>query len=62
MTFDVYKGFNTEPLSENERFVNIERDEDINTEYDPINLVKSYDLTSLPSYERFLSDFVEDNG
>lgn len=54
-TFEVYEGFNTEPLNPEERFYNTARDMD-NPEYFQIRLKKSYSLDNLPSREQFLAD------
>ena len=50
--FEIYKGFNNELLSDNERFKYLETDD----EYKPIRLFKSYNLDYLPTNEQFLSD------
>ena len=54
-TFEVYEGFNTEPLNPEERFYNTNRDMDT-PEYFQIRLKKSYSLDNLPSREQFLAD------
>lgn len=51
-TFEVYKGFNTTPLNEGERFASLKQ-----VKYDtyyPIKLLKKWALTALPSEEEFL--------
>lgn len=57
-TFEVYKGFNTEPLDSNERFSSFE---DFSHEptysgyrYYPIKLIAKWSLYRLPSQEAFL--------
>jgi hypothetical protein len=46
--FEVYRGFNTEPLTEEDRFFNIKlKDED--KEYFQVKLLKSFNLNELPS-------------
>jgi hypothetical protein len=46
--FEVYRGFNTEPLTEEDRFSNIKiKDED--KEYFQVRLLKSFNLNELPS-------------
>ena len=57
-TFEVYEGFNTEPLNPEERFYNTARDMR-NPEYFQIRLKKSYSLDNLPSREQFLGDCEE---
>lgn len=48
---EVFKGFNKEPLADNERFAKAPRD---NEEYYPIRRIAQYPLYSLPSAEAFL--------
>jgi hypothetical protein len=52
---EVYSGFNTEPLSESDRFFNTKTDGD---KYKPIRIRKSYDLNNLPEEDEFLADFI----
>lgn len=49
-TFEVYTGFNQNPLPESERFYSKEPNND---GYYPIKLLKSYSLDNLPSLEEF---------
>lgn len=56
-TFEVYKGFNKEKLTEEDRFYFLMKED---AEYYPVKLVKTYDLNNLPSEEEFLKDFEED--
>lgn len=56
-TFEVYEGFNKEPLQESDRFYSCERDTE--GEYYPVKMVKSYDINSLPTEEEFIADFTE---
>jgi len=51
-TFEVFRGFNHDPLTESDRFYNLDKP----GEFHPIKLLKSYDLNNLPSEE----DFVEE--
>jgi len=51
-TLEVYKGFNTEPLDENDLFY-VENTEG---EYQPIKLIKTYDLNDLPDTEAFVKE------
>jgi len=69
-TFEVYKGFNKEPLKKDERFAqldkesnSVELDGDIvirESEYHPVRLARSFALDNLPSEEDFLNCFNED--
>ena len=52
-TFEVYQGFNRTPLDESERFYTAGQKEDDNGLY-PVRLVKSFDLSALPSEDEFL--------
>lgn len=49
-TFEVYEGFNTQPLEEGQRF------KDLKCEggYKPVRMVKSYDINNLPTTEEFI--------
>lgn len=55
-TFEVYEGFNQEPLTKEDRFFglteNVERRGD--NQYHPCKLIKSYPLDNLPTEEEFL--------
>ena len=57
-TFEVYEGFNKNPLSDNERFYNHSNKGE--NGYHPIRHIISFDLASLPTKENFLSHFDED--
>lgn len=50
-TFEIYRGFNEMPLEESDRFYTKQRDD--NGMY-PVKLVKSFDLSELPSEDEFL--------
>jgi hypothetical protein len=52
-TFEVYEGFNKEPLSKDERFYAESPDD---KGYCPVKFVKQYDLDNLPTKKEFLSD------
>ena len=54
-TFEVFKGFNKKPLNESERFYGYVRDGRQN-EYHPVRLIRSYQLSALPTVEAFLAD------
>lgn len=58
-TFEGYKGFNKQPLSEEDRFSFLKSEED--SEYYGVKLVKSYLLNDLPDSQTFLKDFREDD-
>lgn len=57
-TFEVYKGFNNEPLPEDARFYCAGAYEEIEggKRYYPVRLVKAYPLDTLPSGTRFVHD------
>lgn len=52
-TFEVYEGFNSTPLTENDRFHHLTGEND----YQPIKMVKMYDLYNLPSVPEFINYF-----
>ena len=52
-TFEVYKGFNTETLAEDERFASLPVDKE-DDKYKPVKFVTSFDLNALPELEQFL--------
>ena len=54
-TFEVYQGFNHNPLPEGERFADLPKDGD----YYPVRLLTSYSLDNLPTEEQFLKDNTE---
>lgn len=58
-TFEVYQGFNKNPLTDGERFKNIPSDN--NRGYYPIFLLKSYLLNDLPDEERFIQECYPDD-
>lgn len=58
-TFEVYKGFNKEPLTESDRFFNIAYD-NLTNGYLQIKLIKTYDLDNLPTVEEFIKEFKDD--
>jgi hypothetical protein len=51
-TFEVYKGFNKNPLNEDERFYFLQKEE---SKYHPVKHVFTFDLNNLPDEETFLS-------
>jgi hypothetical protein len=51
-TFEVYGGFNHDPLDESERFYGMKKD----GEYYPVKHIKTYSLDSLPSEEDLIKD------
>lgn len=58
-TFEVFEGFNCNPLAEGERFYGLKSGEDTghrDTEYHPVRHVKTYQLDALPTDEQFLAD------
>ena len=63
MTFEVYEGFNKEPLTEGERFQSLEAtliaeraEKGRETEYYPVKHLKTYDLNNLPTLQEFLAE------
>lgn len=52
-TFEVYEGFNKEPLTPMERFFEFDNPKE---EYRPVKLKKAYPLNALPTLEEFLKD------
>lgn len=60
-TFEVYKGFNTEPVPSDSRFASIPFDADgagrIGTTYYQVTLAQSWKLSALPSEEEFVDAF-----
>jgi hypothetical protein len=64
-TFEVYVGFNTTPLTDNDRFFFLQdeltatKNRDGETYY-PVKLAKSYKLNNLPTEEQFVADFKEE--
>lgn len=64
-TFEVFKGFNTKPLLESERFYDVKNDGDTShreTQYYPVRLIKEYKLDDLPTVELFLNELEPDDG
>jgi hypothetical protein len=51
--FEVYKGFNKEPLGPTERFFDLQKEGE---EYYPVKLAASYDLDNLPTVEKMVED------
>lgn len=61
-TFEVYKGFNQTPLTENDRFFWLEEESykeyrDDDRQYHPVKIVHSWELDKLPTDEEFLAEF-----
>jgi hypothetical protein len=52
---EVYRGFNTEPLEEGQRFAKMPKDKEA-SEYHPIRMIKSYDLNNLPNLTEFIQE------
>lgn len=62
-TFEVYKGFNKEPLAESDRFCSLEaknKKDWRETQYHPVKLFVEWSLDDLPSKEDFLEYFNEE--
>jgi hypothetical protein len=54
--FEVYRGFNKTKLDKSERFANFKNDE--KSEYEPVKLVKIYNLNELPTVEDFINELL----
>lgn len=55
-TFEVFQGFNEEPLEETERFAFLKSQESLSgSEYYPVKHLHTFDLNSLPSVDEFLA-------
>lgn len=62
-TFEVYEGFNQEPLTINDRFYHLTAEaekEYRDTQYHPIKLSKSFDLNNLPFEDEFINSFKQE--
>lgn len=60
--FEVYEGFNTSPLTINDRFYNLSENgrDGLDQKYYPIRIIKSYDLDNLPEYpDQFVEEIEE---
>lgn len=57
---EVYRGFNDEPITEG-RFISGDPtfENDKTDEYEPIILIKTYDLNNLPNREQFIQELTE---
>jgi hypothetical protein len=58
--FEVYQGFNQEPVPPGQRFSDFPKDEK-GIGYYPIRLIKSYDLDKLPTVEEFVAELEKDD-
>lgn len=52
-TFEIYEGFNQQPLNESDRFFSLQKEGE---KYKPVRLVKSYSLRDLPSQSQMIND------
>lgn len=52
-TFEVFKGFNQEPITEGERFSELSNDGKSNG-YQAVKLFHTFDMASLPTYKQFI--------
>ena len=59
--FEVYKGFNKEELSSDERFYYLEDKREEDSNYHPIKFVKSYDINNLPDEKIFVAELTPDD-
>ena len=61
-TFEVYEGFQKEPISEDERFYSFfEQPEHGTDAYYPVKKVKEWKLSELPTKEEFIAEFVTED-
>lgn len=60
-TFEVYRGFNKEPLTPEDRFYSLELHEKGRSgdQYYPVKLIATFDLAKLPTDQEFLETFAE---
>lgn len=58
-TFEGFKGFNSQPLTKDDRFKFLESDD--KEEFYPAKLVAKWKLDNLPTNEEFLASFKEEN-
>ena len=59
-TFEIYEGFNKDPITEG-RFVSGAPDLEKTEGYEPVKLIKIYQLNELPNKETFLADLEPDD-
>jgi hypothetical protein len=52
-TFEIYQGFNQQPLNESDRFYSTDMDKN---GYYPVRKIKEYDLSNLPDNETFIKE------
>ena len=57
-TFEVYCGYNTTPLTPDDRFYNLREYED-DSGYHAVKLIKTFDLDNLPTEQEFIDTFKE---
>jgi hypothetical protein len=57
-TFEVYQGFNKDPLDEGERFASLPRPKDAD-EYHQVKHAATFPLDDLPDREAFINAFEE---
>ena len=57
-TFEVYKGFNRAPLTQDDRFFPLQKLED-DTEFFPVRIMGLYRLDDLPDDETFLKTGID---
>ena len=55
-TFEIYQGFNEEPLNSTERFKEFESSKEHDSQYYPVRYLCGYQLDCLPSTDNFLKD------
>jgi hypothetical protein len=59
-TFEIYEGFNKDPITEG-RFVSGAPELEKSGEYEPVKLIKTYQLNDLPNKDDFLADLEPDD-
>lgn len=62
-TFEVYEGFNIEPLTINDRFYYLTAEsekEHRDKQYYPVRMIKSFDLNNLPFEDEFINSFKQE--
>lgn len=59
-TFEVFKGFNHEPLPDGARFKDTPKEENLSADNHPVRMVKSWSLDALPTNAKFLKAFAEE--
>ena len=56
-TFEVYQGYNKEPLTKTDRFFNLQDESSFTSGIFPVKLVLTYQLNDLPTLKQMLVDY-----